>query len=66
MLIDRSCKANEGFTKALPSLLIPNIVFYLPEVLIDLFEALDERGVKVELKIVQCRFQGFQFFFDVL
>ena len=57
---------NEGFTKALLPLLIPNVVFYLPEFLIDLFEALDERGVNVELKIVQCGFQGFQLFFDIL
>ena len=45
---------NEGVIEAFLSFLFPNVVFYLPEVLIDLFEAFDERGVNVELEIVQC------------
>jgi len=46
--------------------LIPNGVFYLPEVLINFLEALDECGVNVELKIVQCGFKSLQLFFDIL
>ena len=34
--------------------------------MIDLFEALDKSGIKIELKIVQCGFQSVQFFFDIL
>ena len=47
LLIDGSCQANERLTKALLAFLITNIVFYLPEILIDRFEALDERGVDI-------------------
>ena len=65
LLINRTSKMNEGIVKAFLPFLIPNVIFYLPEVLIDLFEALDERGVHVELEIVQFGFQSFQFFFDV-
>ena len=66
LLINRSCKANEGIAKVFLPLLISNVVFYLPEGLIDFFEALDERGVNVELKIVLCGFQRFQLFFDIV
>ena len=64
MLIDRSCQANEGFAEVLLSLLIPNVVFYLPEILIDLFEAPDKRGFNVELKIDQCGFKSLRLLFD--
>jgi hypothetical protein len=49
---------NEVFAKALLPLLIPNILFYLSEALIDFLEAFDERGVNVEVEIVECGFKS--------
>lgn len=53
---------NKVFAKVFLPLLITNIVFYLPEILIDRLEALDERGANVELKIVESGFKSIQLF----
>ena len=54
--VDRACKVNKGFIKYFLSFQIPNIIFYLPEVLIDLFEALDECVVNFQLETFKCDF----------
>jgi len=64
-LINRTCKAYEGISKVLVVFFIANVVFDLPEGLIDLLEALDEGGVNVDLKFVECALKGLQLFLDI-
>ena len=59
LLVDRSSKANKIFAKTFLPFLIPYVIFYLPKILIDFFEALNEFGVNVDLKIVQSCCQSF-------
>jgi len=54
-----------NFSQALLSLLIPNGVFYLPEVLIDLLESLYEGWVNVEVQLFECGSQSLQLFFNI-
>ena len=57
---------NEGVAKALLTLVISNGIFDLPKLLIDLFESSYEFGVNVELEIVECGVESFQFFSDIV
>ena len=57
---------NEGVAKALLTLVISNGIFDLPKLLIDLFESSYEFGVNVELEIVECGVESFQFFSNIV
>ena len=52
LLIHRSGQVNEGFTKDVPPFLFTDVVFDLPEHLIELFEPLDQCGLKNERKAI--------------
>ena len=66
LLIDRPGKVDKGFTKALLALLIPNGIFYLPEIGIDLHEALNELWINLKIQSIQCFFESCQLLLHIL
>ena len=45
--------------------MVPNVIFYFPEVLIDLFKALDESWINIKLQGFESGFKSIQLLFDI-